>query len=329
MRRNVWLVLEPPQLDGEGTHGVYPRTDRNSLFMKIGPNVDGPLPFADWGAAFCDAMPEPILDALRNARSTGSGTIRDQTWRERLAERFGALWKIERLQARSLGSLRVALVQAGLVPRPAQANEGEGGTPGSDHGGRGGSLAIGNAVGPTPAKKTRVAGGIPTYLPVRAKDMDEPYLLAVWQPHHPEHPEGAVLLNIEHPMLEAVIARWQAMYPDHLSDAIRDEVIGVYGETAVAKVAHSEQMRVIMPRLVIEQELRSSSSLTMALLGLMGKRLCSRRGSEESSGESVSSQQPKDKAYRNGRPGVAGRPARPPMVGRARRSLAVSPRSPA
>jgi hypothetical protein len=72
-------------------------------------------------------------------------------------------------------------------------------------------------------------------------------------------------------VLKAEVARWQVMYPDHLSEAIRDEVIAVYGETAVAKVAHSEQMKVIMPRQVIEQELRSCSSLTMALLGLMAE----------------------------------------------------------
>jgi len=280
VRKNVWLVIEPPPLDREGRHGIYPRTDRNSLLMRQDAEGGEPLPLADWGAEFSYVMPEPILQALRKARSTGSGSIKDETWRERLAERFGALWKILRLQMRSVGQLSVNPIQASLVPRPVVTQKPTGGAPGGDEGGRGGSIAIGKGAGQSPATRTRVAGGIPTYVLVRAQDMDEPYLLAAWQPNHPVHPEGAVLINVEHPVLEDQVTRWQAMYPDHLGEAIRGEVVSVYGEIAVAKVAHSEQLKVIMPRKVIEDELRSCSSLTMALLGLMAEEalLASRIG---------------------------------------------------
>jgi hypothetical protein len=100
---------------------------------------------------------------------------------------------------------------------------------------------------------------------------EEAPMLAVWMKHHPEHPEGAVLLNVEHPMLEAEIHRWQSMYADHLSEQVGDEVISVYGEIAVAKIAHSEHLQGHLTAHKIETELRSPAALTMSLLGLMAE----------------------------------------------------------
>jgi hypothetical protein len=40
---------------------------------------------------------------------------------------------------------------------------------------------------------------------------------------------------------------------------------------AVAKVAHSEYMKSVMPSSKVETELRSDAALTMALLGLIGE----------------------------------------------------------
>jgi hypothetical protein len=119
---------------------------------------------------------------------------------------------------------------------------------------------------------SKMSGGIPTYLFVREETLgDDGKMLAVWMPIHPEHPEGAVLINRDHPMLEAEVHRWQSMYADHLAEQIGDEVLAVYGEVAVAKVAHSEHLKGHIPTQQIETELRSPAALTMSLLGLMAE----------------------------------------------------------
>ena len=96
-------------------------------------------------------------------------------------------------------------------------------------------------------------------------------MLAAWQPNDPEYPEGVILLNVEHPVLAEQIEFFQAQYPDHYSDEIADNVIAAYGEIAVAKVAHSEQLKGMHPTSVIETEFRSGSALTMSLLGLISE----------------------------------------------------------
>jgi len=96
-------------------------------------------------------------------------------------------------------------------------------------------------------------------------------MLAAWQPNDPEYPEGVVLLNVEHPVIETEIEHWQSQYPDHLAQEIREDVIDVYGQIAVAKVAHSEHLKGIIPAEIVERDLRSEEALTIALLGLIAE----------------------------------------------------------
>jgi hypothetical protein len=273
VRRNLWIVLKPPLL-GDSGHGVYPRTDRNALLIKGGPAAGEPLPIADWGAEFADNMPAEILAAIRTARGGAEGTITDDAWRDRLAERFGSLWRLMRLRVRPTGTATVLPIQAGSTAVRGQRVVKARTRARSDttEGGRTGSLNTGNYPGPAPASATKVAGGIPTYRTVKAVDLgEEAAMLAVWQKDDPEFPEGVVLLNIEHPMLEAEVHRWQSMYADHLAEQVATEVISVYGEIAVAKVAHSEHLKGHLPSIKIEQELRSPAALTMSLLGLVAE----------------------------------------------------------
>src|SRR5262249_28424968 len=54
-------------------------------------------------------------------------------------------------------------------------------------------------------------------------------------------------------------------------EEIANDVTDIYCEIAVAKVAHSEHLKGILPSKVVDDELRSEASLTMALLGLIGE----------------------------------------------------------
>jgi hypothetical protein len=272
IRSRLWLIVRPPEaVEGAGEFGVYPRTDRNALHILGGPNAGGPLPMNEWGAEFAERMPDQILEAIKLARADGEGTITDTAWRERLADRFGARWRIVRLRTRPGGPLKVepAVGGATATRRPVKrvvSGHRESGT----RGGGSGDPAIGRLPGFEDARPSRVAGGIPHYRRVGKDDVDTG-MLAAWQPNDPDHPEGVVLLNVEHPVLVEQIEFFQRQYPDHYADEIAESVIAVYGETAVAKVAHSEHLKGMHPTSVIEGEFRSSAALTMGLLGLIGE----------------------------------------------------------
>lgn len=270
VRSKLWLIARPPKYGG-GSWGVYPRGDRNSLLVQGGARAGEPLPFNDWGAEFSEHMPDAIREALRAARAGASGSVTDNTWRDRLADRFGARWKLVRLLARKTGSLTVAPTHAGTLPRAAKPKKRM--TTTSGGGGRGGTTgaaAVGYVHGSVPATKTKVGGGIPTYELVRGDSVGKG-MIAAWAPNHPEHPEGAVLIATDHPVIEEQVAHWQSQYPPHFEEQVRNEVHAVYGEIAVAKVAHSEQLKQLLPPHEIETGLRSDGALTMALLGLISE----------------------------------------------------------
>jgi hypothetical protein len=271
VRSKVWLVVKPPLAGSEnGRHGVYPRTDRNSLLVKGGPDAGGPLPINEWAREFSTVMPKPLVDAINNARATGGGSINDKAWRDRLADRFGSRWRIPKLRARKGGPVSVDATQPGTKKarikkvKPTNVNKG------GNAGGTGGDLNTGTKPGNVKAVKTSVGGGIPSFRKVGA-DQVEDGMLAVWQPNDPTEPNGVVLINIEHPVLRAEIEHWASQYPDHLAEQVGAEVGNVYGEMAVAKIAHSEHLKGIIPAAEIEEDLRSPAALTMSLLGLIGE----------------------------------------------------------
>jgi hypothetical protein len=269
VRSRLWLIVRPPEL-GEDKGGVYPRTDRNALLLRGGPNAGGPLPINEWANEFADSMPPEILAAIKAARTGSTGTLSDDGWRQRLADRFGARWRIPRLRARKGGALSVEALQPGTQSVKTKARKRQRSEGGGCSGGREGEPNTGRAPGPTPAVESKLAGGIPHYRAVGKDDL-EPGMLAAWHPNDPFFREGAVLLNVEHPVLEEEIEHWQSQYPDHYADDIRQEVIDAYGQIAVAKVAHSEHLKGVLPSRRVEDELRSDAALTMSLLGLIGE----------------------------------------------------------
>jgi hypothetical protein len=270
VRSRLWLIVRPPLADDDGKEGIYPRTDRNSLLLRGGPNAGGSLPVNDWANEFADLMPEEILEAIKAARAGESGTITDESWRIRLAERFGSRWRIPKLRRRKGGTLTVDATQEGTDPKKRKRRKKRNGASARGNGGRGGAINTGNGPGGDQGSEVLVAGGIPSYRKVRA-DAVAPGMLAAWHPNDPVHQEGAVLINVDHPVIAAEIEYWQSQYPDIYADDIADDVTDIYGEIAVAKVAHSEHLKGTLPSKVVDDELRSEAALTMSLLGLVGE----------------------------------------------------------
>jgi hypothetical protein len=276
VRQQLWLIIRP-LFDPEGKRGVYPRTDRSSLLLLGGPSAGASLPFSDWAAEFSDNMPSEILAALRAARRGGPGTIEDAQWREKLAERFGARWKLARLRLRQGGALLVrrALEGLELLPRIRKKvkrktrTEPSTTTDLAQHRARPTSK-FAKLNGTVESDNADVGNGLPDYRPVLQADVG-PHILAAWQPNDPDYPHGVVLINREHPVLRSVIEHWQSQYADHQSDSIEKDVIDVYGQVAVSKIAHSESFRSAFAPDVIEKQMRSDYALTMSLLGLMAE----------------------------------------------------------
>lgn len=270
VRQRVWLIIKPPALK-DGKHGVYPRNDRNALLLKGGPYAGRELPLNEWAGEFADNMPDEIMVAITAARTRGDGTIEDAAWRDRLVERFGSRWRTLKLRVKKTGTTPVNPTQTGTRPTITKVKKRKRtNTNSNGKGGTAGTLNTGSRPGSATGTETRVAGGIPRYRKVGASELSDG-MLAAWQANDPLYKEGAVLLNVEHEVLREQITTWQSRYPDHYAEDIENEVIDTYGQIAVAKVAHSEYLKGVVPTKVVEDDLRSEAALTMALLGLMAE----------------------------------------------------------
>lgn len=124
--------------------------------------------------------------------------------------------------------------------------------------------------GKKPSNETDTPRGIPDYRWVQEEDV-EPGVAAAWQKPSVTEPNGVVLLNRDFEMFEEVVMYWQEQYPDHLVERIEKVVQEVYGQAMVARIAHSASLtrNKNWGRNAVDQELRSTGSLTMAVLGLV------------------------------------------------------------
>ena len=93
--------------------------------------------------------------------------------------------------------------------------------------------------------------------------------LAAWETPNPsnEH-RGRVLINRDHAVIKKHISETLRAFVGD-DNEVAGEVISVYGEVAVAHIAHSEQMKgSLLSDRQVNDDLRSDAVLTMALLGM-------------------------------------------------------------
>lgn len=271
VRGKLWLVIKPPAA-GPNKPGVYPRTDRNALLLDTGAGGGIPLPIPRWAEQFSDRMPPEIQEAIQAARG-GEGVITDDTYRDRLRDRFGSRWTSPRFRVIEGGDIPIAPGQLGRGPGQAGVHDPAGSLTGKENTRqteKPTAPTLGQTKGPKPAKRSTLVGAIPVYRTCREADVPKG-IMAVWQPHDPTHPEGVVLINIDHVVITGQIAYWQERFAAHHGETVAEEVIAVYGECAVAMVAHSAHMTTLLPTHVIEERFRSDEALTMGLLGLMAQ----------------------------------------------------------
>lgn len=285
VRTRLTLIARPPHTNGQ--YGVYPDTARNALKIQGTKRAGEPLPWADWASEFAQNMPAEIVEALAKAGPARSGTLTDSSWRHRLVDRFGARWKSLRFLAWAKGKERIIADDApggpgGRIPKIEKGN----GVKGSSGGctttsptdgvvggqGRPRSAAKTDATGTTAAKEVSQRGGVPEYEWTTADQISESgEFAAAWCGPTKDRQHGLIQLARDFSAFLEVKKYWRDQYPDHLGAEVEATIEAVYGETMVARIAHSEALlsNPKWGRSRVDTELRTPAALTMSVLGLL------------------------------------------------------------
>lgn len=291
VRERLTLIVRPPPTDG--AFGVYPDTARNALKIQGTKRAGEALPWADWGQEFAENLPQEIRDALAAAGpSSGTGTLSDTRWRDRLADRFGNRWKTLRwlLGKGTDKAVPEKAGRTGLKDEPGVDPDRDGvvdpnpdapvsvdvspspgdGPQGPEEGAP--KYGTKSPEGAVTAKRVRAPGGLPSFR-WTADDDVESGCAAAWCRSDPAEPAGVVVLSRKFPAFVEVKKYWRDQYADHLGPQIDEVVETVYGEAMVARIAHSEALvhDEKWGRQRVEDELRSPEALTMAALGLVSE----------------------------------------------------------
>lgn len=276
----LWLMVDPKLADSRRRGGAFPESDRSSLLWSVA-GESQPLPWVEWGMEFAQKMPDPIRQALDQHRK--SGQLRDNDYRERLADLFGERFKMPRLRVESEGDAKVLADAGRMRTRDGRRRKGVKPKPNENS-------SVGQKGGPEDAVSVQARLGIPRWEECGADDLEKG-TIAAWVPNHVEGP--TVLLNVQHPVIVGQVAHWTEHYP-HLPSEVEEVVRAAYGECAVAAIAHSEQLkRHGLDRRTIEEQLRTPYALTLALLGLMphdriiSDRLASKYGKRHTKEQTV------------------------------------------
>jgi hypothetical protein len=284
VRKRLWLIAEPVESDEHGQGGVYPSSDRSHLYLHASRRnaVAGKrLPWDAWATEFAMDLPQPIIEAMKDARAATASAeeVMDEESRRRLIDRFGKRWRRPGFIANQLGTKLITPKFPSKKPRTHPAPH----PPRPPRPPRPAPTIDGGAVGPLNASLdeggsvTTNPGQLAVALPEATwrseKDHDfEPGQFAEWNPPSTDHPFGLIVLNRDHPVMIEEVEHWTAERPDHEHDAIVKIIEDVYATIAIGTVAHGESLRRVLPdATMVDTRLRDPWALTAALLGLVAQ----------------------------------------------------------
>lgn len=279
VRRRVFLIIEPPEYDETtGSPGVAPSTGRADLYWMGGGSAARSVKPADWAESFGNRLPQPILDAI-NADYASNEQSDDQEERfKRVMDRFANRWRIPRARAQSDASDTTTNPTApGAAPRtpidsPTPRTRKRHSTKRVVVRGRASENTIGQPdSGSEPAKRTKVAGGVPKAHWVSADDISDEGMFAAWQEPNAQQPAGCILLDQDHPVIVGQIEYWQSQYPPAVAPKIADIVRQAYEEVAVAKVSHLHYLTGTVLSEEQRDQMLLNPALTTSMLGLISE----------------------------------------------------------
>lgn len=103
---------------------------------------------------------------------------------------------------------------------------------------------------------------VPRYAYRDASGFEQPWHVALWSPRKQGGP--TVLLNQEARVLLEAIMYHQDPFPGFYADEMRKTVQEVYGEVAIAKVAHPRKLATKGSEQELDKDDRSEKALTAA-----------------------------------------------------------------
>lgn len=275
VQTNLCVVLEPNLYDvSNGKWGIHPDQSRNRLIFT-GNGQKGELPLVDWAAEFSQGLPDAILEAISAVRGEGSGTITDDSYRQRLQDRFGDRYRGTVLVPPGSASTRqgVAGTRTGgdVEAMPDLGPNRRGRKKTGKRKKRKPSQPELEGEGAEKAVKRPVPLDVPLWRAGKKEDFEKPWHIAMWAPFDLGGPK--VVINTGSPFLEEMVAYHQRYYADHLADEVREIVVGVLGEIACAKVAHAQTLsrQAHLSEEAINEKYRSEEALTFALMGLVAE----------------------------------------------------------
>lgn len=250
VRNRLAIVITPPELNEASPGGVRPDASRGSLGQANGRG----LPFVEWGAAFYDAMPSQIREALNEAVREN---VKKPERRRAVAERLSVFFK---------GIDRPVKNRDGLTNNVCSD---DGAAFSRDHYGRtDGGTRISSSDDPKPRKgvkrpgKKQGAAGMPDYQFVSAEDLEPEMIAAVDFNADPP----MVSVNEDHRFIAESIEYLSNKYSD-LEGKVTDGVKNGFGLHLTQVVAGVLAMKQFVPRDQVENLMLSPAALTAAVAG--------------------------------------------------------------
>ena len=272
VQHNLTIVIEPQLYEARnGRWGVHPDQSRNRLIFTGNGDKGIELPLSDWGLEFAEHLPKPIIDAIRQARGEGSGSVQDDDYRKRLQDKFGDRWRMKVLVEAKKGDRGQEAtpsdtdVEAIMNDQPSQPG------PRRKRSKIVKVIVVRRAVpgGAGQGIERDVPVDIPRYRFATSDEFEKPWHIAMWAPHDPDGP--TVVINVDSPVLQEIVQHHHAQYPEVYAEEVAETVRHVFGEIAACKIAHSQKLAKQVTEEELDRDYRSEAALTVGLMGLLAE----------------------------------------------------------
>jgi hypothetical protein len=271
VQQNLTIILEPQHYrPNEDKWGVHPDQSRNRLLFTGDGEKGVEPPLHDWGLEFSKSIPEAIWEAIMAARGENTGSLEDEEYRKRLQDKFGARWTMRQLVMVKPKREQEKQQPATESPTEIEMLEDIHGI--KPYSRRKRNKAIKRLVSKAYegndaiAVEKDVVVDVPRFRYGQKEDFEKEWHIALW-----DEPNNEVVLNKEAPVLLESIKYHQEQYPEVYAEEVATTIQHVFGEVAVAKIAHSQKLKKLVSDQDLQSEYRNEKVLTIALMGLLAE----------------------------------------------------------
>lgn len=278
VKEKVTIILKPI-LKGDSKDdpiwGVHQSNDRNLLYFSSSEEKSVPIPYAEWGEGFSEKLPPEILNAIEAIKHDMSGTL-DDSFKDRLPKLFAGRWrssvavntsyndsegKISELIRGGKGEMRECIEKHStdeinkprtIAPRPTPKDLDE------------------NYSNSDKPKQKKVNQGFPKFDFLPKEDFQNEWHMGMWAPN--KNPP-TVYINKDSEVLKDAVRYHQDRNKPELAEQVSEIVHQVFGEIAVSKMAHLQELSKSnkLPTEQLNESYRSEEAITTALMGIFAE----------------------------------------------------------